>query len=145
VDDSLSTNVLPAISALDTFAGRPVALIVGGHDRGIDYTELADALAGRSRPTMLATLPANGPLIRATVERRTTAVAAADFPNIDQAAVAALEWARPDGVVLLSPAAPSFGQFRDYAARSEAFRAAIAAARTPPPSRTGGRPGAAMP
>ena len=34
VDDSLSTNVLPARAALEAFAGRPVALLVGGHDRG---------------------------------------------------------------------------------------------------------------
>ena len=37
VDDSLSTNVLPTLAALDAFPGRRIALIVGGHDRGIDY------------------------------------------------------------------------------------------------------------
>lgn len=135
VDDSLSTNVLPAVAALHTFAGRRVAMIVGGHDRGIDYSELAQALAVRDRPTMLATLPANGPAIRAAVERRTSVVATADFPDIDSATAAALEWAWPDGVVLLSPAAPSFGQFTNYAARSDAFRAAVEAARTALPLR----------
>ena len=33
----------------------------------------------------------------------------------------AFDWARPDGVVLLSPAAPSYGHFRDYRDRGEAF------------------------
>jgi len=141
---------LPAVSALETFADRRLAMIVGGHDRGIDYAELAEALAGRTRPTMLATLPANGPRIRATVEQRTAAVIAADFPDIHRAAAAALTWARPDGVVLLSPAAPSFGQFRSYAARSEAFRSAIAAAAGPGPGpgpepEPEPEPGAAMP
>ena len=41
VDDSLSTNVLPTLAALDAFPGRRIALIVGGHDRGIDYAPLA--------------------------------------------------------------------------------------------------------
>jgi UDP-N-acetylmuramoyl-L-alanine---L-glutamate ligase len=38
---------------------------------------------------------------------------------------AAHAWAEPDGVVLLSPAAPSFDRFHDYRARAEAFRRAI--------------------
>ena len=43
VDDSLSTNVLPTLAALESFTGRRIALIVGGHDRGIDYAPLAAA------------------------------------------------------------------------------------------------------
>jgi UDP-N-acetylmuramoylalanine--D-glutamate ligase len=38
---------------------------------------------------------------------------------------AGYRWAKPDGVVLLSPAAPSFGQFRDYRDRAEAFSHAM--------------------
>ena len=45
VDDSLSTNVLPTLAALDAFPGRRVALIAGGQDRGIDYA--AGRRAGR--------------------------------------------------------------------------------------------------
>ena len=49
VDDSLSTNVLPTLAALDAFPGRRIALIVGGHDRGIDYAPLAAGVAGPRR------------------------------------------------------------------------------------------------
>ena len=49
VDDSLSTNVLPTLAALDAFPGRRVALIVGGQDRGIDYAPLAAGVAGAGR------------------------------------------------------------------------------------------------
>ena len=45
IDDSLSTNVLPTLAALEALEGRPVALLVGGQDRGIDYDGLAAALA----------------------------------------------------------------------------------------------------
>ncbi len=34
VDDGLSTNVLPAQAALEAYGDRPVALLVGGHERG---------------------------------------------------------------------------------------------------------------
>ncbi len=48
VDDSLSTNVLPARAALEAYGDRPVALLVGGHDRGLDYAPLGQAVAGRT-------------------------------------------------------------------------------------------------
>jgi UDP-N-acetylmuramoylalanine--D-glutamate ligase len=50
-----------------------------------------------------------------------------DCPGLDEAVAAGFGWARPDGVVLLSPAAPSFGRFRDYRDRSEAFAHAVRA------------------
>src|ERR1700749_1844564 len=69
VDDSLSTNVLPTLAALDAFAGRRIALIVGGHDRGIDYAPLAAGVAARAEPTLVLTLPDSGPRIRAEIQR----------------------------------------------------------------------------
>ena len=49
VDDSLSTNVLPAQAALQAYGDRPVALLVGGHDRGLDYSDLGRTIADRER------------------------------------------------------------------------------------------------
>ena len=69
VDDSLSTNVLPTLAALDAFPGRRIALIVGGHDRGIDYAPLAAGVLARDAPTLVLTLPDSGPRIRAEIER----------------------------------------------------------------------------
>ncbi|MGH3283163.1 MAG: Mur ligase family protein, partial [Streptosporangiaceae bacterium] len=68
VDDSLSTNVLPTLAALDAFPGRRIALIVGGHDRGIDYAPLAAGILARQAPTCVLTLPDSGPRIRAAIE-----------------------------------------------------------------------------
>ncbi len=68
VDDSLSTNVLPTLAALDAFPGRRIALIVGGHDRGIDYAPLAAGVMAREAPTYVLTLPDSGPRIRAQIE-----------------------------------------------------------------------------
>ena len=125
VDDGLSTNVLPTLAALEAFTGRRIALIVGGHDRGIDYAPLAAGLAARAEPTLVLTLPDSGPRIHAEVERVAPAADVTDCPGLDAAVEAGFRWARPDGVVLLSPAAPSFGQYRDYRDRSEAFARAV--------------------
>jgi UDP-N-acetylmuramoylalanine--D-glutamate ligase len=125
VDDSLSTNVLPTLAAVETFAGRRVALLVGGHDRGIDYQPLADGLASRDDDTLVLTLPDNGPQIGAVISVAPGAPRVVDCPDLPAAVLAGYEWARPDGVVLLSPAAPSFGRFADYKARAATFVAAM--------------------
>jgi UDP-N-acetylmuramoyl-L-alanine---L-glutamate ligase len=144
VDDSLSTNVLPTLAALDSVPGRRVALIVGGHDRGIDYAPLAAGVLARDAPTFVLTLPDSGPRIREAIERAAAAATstpsaaatsapsgafagAADCPDLEAAVATGFAWARPDGVVLLSPAAPSFGRFKDYRDRSEAFARAVRA------------------
>jgi UDP-N-acetylmuramoyl-L-alanine---L-glutamate ligase len=133
VDDSLSTNVLPTLAALDSLPGRRVALIVGGHDRGIDYAPLAEGVLARQAPTRVLTLPDSGPRINAEIARTTTFIPNAAFggsidcSDLEEAVAAAFAWAQPDGVVLLSPAAPSFGHFRDYRDRSEAFAHAMRA------------------
>jgi UDP-N-acetylmuramoylalanine--D-glutamate ligase len=124
VDDSLSTNVLPTLAALDAFAKDRMALIVGGHDRGIDYGPLAVAIARREAPTLVLTLPDSGPRIGAAIEAAGHE-AVRDCANLGDAVHLANKWAHPDGIVLLSPAAPSFGQFTDYRDRAEAFAQAV--------------------
>ncbi len=139
VDDSLATNVLPTLAALDSFPGRRIALIVGGHDRGIDYAPLGAGVVARQAPTLVLTLPDSGSRIRAEIEAAVSRGAAGagpprpaaafagvtDYPDLDAAVAAGFRWARPDGIVLLSPAAPSFGRFRDYRDRGEAFARAM--------------------
>jgi UDP-N-acetylmuramoyl-L-alanine---L-glutamate ligase len=125
IDDSLSTNVLPAQAALRAFAERPVALLVGGHDRGVDYRPLGRTIAARTAPTLVVTMPDNGPRIGEAIREDTDGQveirAAAD---LNEAVETAFAWAPPRAVVLLSPAAPSFGRFADYRERATAFAAA---------------------
>jgi UDP-N-acetylmuramoylalanine--D-glutamate ligase len=127
VDDGLSTNVLPAQAALAAYAERPVALLVGGHDRGVDYESLGRTIAARRSATLVVTMPDNGARIGAEVRALSEGrVEVIDAPNLDAAVDAAFAWAPEDAVVLLSPAAPSFGRFADYRERSAAFAAAAA-------------------
>ena len=149
IDDSLSTNVLPTLAALDSFPGRRVALIVGGQDRGIDYLPLAETVRQRPEPTLVLTLPDSGTRISADFAAAAAAspvsaspvsadpVSAGPAPSglagvrdcadLDQAVAEAFAWSRPDGIVLLSPAAPSFGHFRDYRDRGDHFAQAMRA------------------
>jgi len=125
VDDSLSTNVLPTLAAVDAFDDRPVAVIVGGADRGIDYGPLAAGLVGRAARTLVIVVESEAaPSIRAAFADVPIPLTAAT----DEAAAAQIgfDWARPAGVVLLSPAAPSFDRYQDYRARAAAFTTAVA-------------------
>jgi UDP-N-acetylmuramoyl-L-alanine---L-glutamate ligase len=126
IDDSLATNPLPAIAAIDAVGDARLALLVGGHDRGVDYEPLAAAIAGRPGATLVVTLPDNGPAIGELVAKRSSIPVAAATDVADAVAIA-VDWLGDDGIVLLSPAAPSFSQFRSWAERSAAFADAVAA------------------
>jgi len=121
VDDSISTTPQSAMAAIRTFAPRPTTVLLGGYDRGLDYCELARLLAYEGVEAV-ATLPPSGRRIAAELR----AIGAAR-PEVFEAAdlVEAVEWARrrtpTGGVVLLSPAAPSYGAFRNFEERGEAF------------------------
>ena len=125
VDDSLSTNVLPTLAAVDAFAGRRIALIVGGEDRGIDYEPLAAGLARRDDPLLVLTVPDSGARIAKVLGAQSIAVRECD--DLTDAVRHGFAWAQPDGVMLLSPAAPSFGRFHDYRDHGDAFAAAMRA------------------
>jgi UDP-N-acetylmuramoylalanine--D-glutamate ligase len=80
------------------------------------------------------TLPDSGPRISAAFAAAAGAGDAdeafadtTDCPDLETAVAEAFAWARRDGVVLLSPAAPSFGRFRDYRDRGDHFAAAMRA------------------
>jgi UDP-N-acetylmuramoylalanine--D-glutamate ligase len=126
VDDSLSTNVLPALAAVAAFPDGRLALIAGGHDRGIDYDELAEGLAGRAAPTAAFTVGPAGARIAEAVRAAGGSVDLQECADLPDATEAAWRWARPEGTVLLSPAAASFGEHRNYADRAAAFRHTIA-------------------
>jgi UDP-N-acetylmuramoyl-L-alanine---L-glutamate ligase len=125
VDDGLATSVLPVIAALSVFGDEPLALIAGGYDRGVDYAPLAEAIASRTHLTVLITMGEAGQRIGEAVARRSS-----DIPQISvasmAAAVAEARVALSDGgVVLLSPAAPSFDQYKNWKERSDDFTAIV--------------------
>jgi UDP-N-acetylmuramoyl-L-alanine---L-glutamate ligase len=132
IDDSLSTAPQAAVAALAAFDDRPVGIIVGGHDRGLDYQPLADALARRTTPTWVCGVPLSGerivPLIEATMHAYGTdqsLIHVIAFDDFDAAVHYAASVVPEGGVLLLSPAAPSFGRFRNYAERGQHFRSLL--------------------
>ncbi len=122
VNDSISTTPHATLAALECFGARNIALLVGGHDRGVDWSDFAAAMAQHA-PAAIITMGANGPRIHELLaplaaRGRFRLAAAADLAEAVQLAEGALG---SEGVVLLSPGAPSFGPYRDYVARGRHF------------------------
>jgi UDP-N-acetylmuramoyl-L-alanine---L-glutamate ligase len=123
VDDSISTAPESTIAALEVYRGREITVILGGHDRGIDYGKLVARLAeGGARAVVC--LGASGKRIYAALrDRAGTRPEAAFARSMDEAVGFAKQVTPAGGIVLLSPAAPSYGQYRDFAERGRDFAA----------------------
>lgn len=124
VNDSISTTPHASLAALDCFRSRAVALLVGGHDRGIDWADFAEAMRTRA-PAAIVTHGQNGPKIHALLApvARTAGFVLAEASDLDDAVAKARTALGGEGVILLSPGAPSFGVYRDYTERGRHFAA----------------------
>jgi UDP-N-acetylmuramoylalanine--D-glutamate ligase len=120
IDDSIATTPAATLEALASLHGRKVCVLVGGHDRGLDWRAFATQVRA-TPPHTIVTMGANGARIGDVLReaggayRLEAAATLADAVAIARAATPA------HGVVLLSPGAPSFDQFKDYAERGRAF------------------------
>jgi UDP-N-acetylmuramoylalanine--D-glutamate ligase len=125
VDDSISTTPESALAALEAYGHRPIVLIAGGQDRGQDYGALGRVMADRG--IVVVGVPTTGHRVVAAAraagapEKRTVLA-----ENLAVAVRRARELAPVGGVVLLSPAAPSYDTYRNFEERGDHF-AALAA------------------
>jgi UDP-N-acetylmuramoyl-L-alanine---L-glutamate ligase len=117
VDDSISTTPEAAIAALDVYADDVVTIIIGGHDRGLDLGPLLSRLRSVP-PRAVITIGASG-------QRLFAELGGAEFVHRAASMCEAVNLAKAitphGGVVLLSPAAPSYGAYRSFIERGEDF------------------------
>jgi len=122
VNDSISSTPLATVAALEAFSGRDITLIIGGLDRGLDWTPYMETVRNRL-PAAIIGIPDNGPHIVGMMEELDI------FPRnglhmcqkLSEAVDEAKKLTPAGGVVLLSPGAPSFPQFSDYRDRGQQF------------------------
>lgn len=125
-DDNYSTQPEAAIVAIRAIA-QPKILIAGGHDKGADFTHLADEIqkSGSVKKILLIGDTANK--IKTALERvgfiKTEII---QGKNLKEIVVSAQSYATSGDVVLMSPACASFGLFRDATDRGEQFIQAVA-------------------
>ena len=120
VDDSISTTPEATIAALEVYRDRAVTVIIGGHDRGIDYGPLIERLLA-APPLRVVLMDASG--------ERIAELLGAGIPaaTMKEAVDVARKITPAGGVILLSPAAPSYGRYRSFIERGEDFLRCIEA------------------
>jgi UDP-N-acetylmuramoylalanine--D-glutamate ligase len=124
-NDSKATNPDAVLKALTAFEDRPLVVLLGGHNKGNDFDELARAVRARCKGAVV---------FGESAEEITAAFAACPggfdvvrTEGMTAAVAAAAQMACPGDVVALSPACASFDEFDDYEHRGRVFRETVRA------------------
>ncbi|MFW6300183.1 MAG: UDP-N-acetylmuramoyl-L-alanine--D-glutamate ligase, partial [Oceanicaulis sp.] len=106
VDDGLATTPEACAFAVEAFRDRPVALLLGGEDRGQDYAWLAARLESEAHIRAVLALADNGERVVEAFKDTRLAPVTRHVPAVADAVAEAAASLPEGGVVLLSPAAP---------------------------------------
>jgi UDP-N-acetylmuramoylalanine--D-glutamate ligase len=119
-NDSKATSVDATIKALDSFGGN-LWVILGGKDKGSDYTVLRERLHRKAHAVLL--IGAAATKIASHLEGSARLIHAG---TLDRAVAEAWAGAKPGDTVLLAPACASFDQFQSYEHRGRVFKDLVA-------------------
>jgi len=119
-NDSKATNVDATMKAIDAFPGR-LWIILGGKDKGSDYTVLREPLAAKAHAALLI-----GKAAPKIASHLGDAVRLIDAGTLAEAIRLAYAEATPGDTVLLAPACASFDQFDNFEHRGRVFKSLVA-------------------
>ncbi|MBQ6045621.1 MAG: UDP-N-acetylmuramoyl-L-alanine--D-glutamate ligase [Bacteroidales bacterium] len=122
INDSKATNVDSAWYALECQT-KPVVWIVGGKDKGNDYSVLLDLV--KEKVKAIVCLGVDNTKIHEAFESIVGSDNIVDTQSAEAAVKASSRFASPGDVVLLSPCCASFDLFSCYEDRGEQFKAAV--------------------
>ena len=120
INDSKATNVAAVKAALESLVDSQVLLIMGGYDKGNDYTPLREIVQTKVKGAVM--LGEYTQQIEKTLANTTKIMKA---ETMAEAVQVAHKHASPGDVVLLSPANASFDMYPDYKARGTDFKEAV--------------------
>ncbi|MBQ5985092.1 MAG: UDP-N-acetylmuramoyl-L-alanine--D-glutamate ligase [Bacteroidales bacterium] len=124
INDSKATNIDAAWYALEC-QKKPVVWIVGGTDKGNDYSILNDLV--REKVKAIVCLGVDNAKIHAAFESIVGSDRIVDTLSAEEAVKASAAFAEAGDVVLLSPCCASFDLFKNYEDRGRKFKEAVRA------------------
>jgi UDP-N-acetylmuramoylalanine--D-glutamate ligase len=123
-DDSIATVPDATLAALEALGNKVQTLILGGHERNLDFSELGARLPAHVKTVIL--FPSTGRRIWEAIElhSKNSSLPEPFFADtMEQAVKIAYARTGEGNTCLLSPASPSFGMFKDYRERGESYKA----------------------
>lgn len=120
-NDSKATTPEAALRAIEALDG-PLWLILGGKDKGLDFSRLREAVAKRTKGVLL--VGKDAPKIECQLQGAASFIHAG---TVDTAAREAAQRAVAGDIVLLAPACTSWDQFKSYEERGRLFKDAVRA------------------
>lgn len=126
VNDTLATIPEATISAIESFVNYDnITLILGGYDRGIDFSNLGKYLSGRINVKNILLIGQTAKHIEENLKEFKGAIHNLGNINMSEIINVAYKVTKPKGLVLLSPASTSFDMFKDYKERGDKFKEAV--------------------
>lgn len=124
INDTTATIPEATLAALNSFpSNKQIILIAGGSDKNLDFSQLAKMIDKRVKSLILLEGTATAKLQKEMAKSRVEIVG--PFNDMKQAVSQAQARAEEKDIVLLSPAAASFGLFRHEFERGERFNEAV--------------------
>ena len=120
INDSKATNVNSTWFALESM-DKPVVLILGGVDKGNDYSILQDLV--KAKVKAIVCMGKDNSKIKDAFDKTVPLMVEAD--SADEAVELSFRIAEKGEVVLLSPACASFDLFKNYEDRGDQFKNAV--------------------
>jgi len=126
-NNSMATIPETTILDLKTFNGKAISLIVGGSDKGSDYTNLAKEILKTSVKNLVVLGQGTGEKILDLIQKTKVARLPREFrvKSMREAVKVCYEKTPKNGVCLLSPGSASFNIFKDYQDRGDQFKKAV--------------------
>ncbi len=125
IDDAISTTPESTIAALDALGDRVATVILGGQDRGNDFTGLAERIRTSSVKTVIL-FPGSGPRIRTAIGDARADVCFHEADSMEKAVDLAKKNTMEGKIVLLSTASPSYNMFKNFEEKGASFARCVA-------------------
>lgn len=122
-NDSIATSPTRTIAGLNSF-DEEIVLIAGGYDKHLDYEPIAEPILNKVKTLILTGQTAEKIFgaVKQKKEEQNKSIDMYKVNNLEEAVQKAKEQAKPNQIILFSPASASFDSFKNFEERGEKFK-----------------------